>query len=123
MKFIPLTNSRFSTIVDDEDYGKVKELKTKWIVVHQSTGKPAHIRSSTRVNGRYVLLHRFIMGCVKPNGMFVDHRFGNIFDNRKSFQLRWSTRSQNQATGKLNGKIFRRPHRQGIYERANHPNE
>jgi len=101
MKFIPLTNSRFSAIVDDEDYEKVIDFNKKWWVIHDKDKKPMAIvsyRKRNKINGKGpVYLHRLIMGCIADNGLDVDHRFGNIFDNRRSFQLRWATFSQNAA--------------------------
>lgn len=101
MKFIPLTNSRFSAIVDDEDYIRVMALNTDWCVIYDKDKNPASIGSTRKINNKYILLGRFIMNCIYDNGLMnVDHIFDNIFDNRKVF-LRMVTFSQNcMNTGK-----------------------
>lgn len=81
MRFIPLTNSRFSTIVDDEDYDRVMALNTNWYV-EKKWNKPTGIRSTNR---KKILLHRFILNLPSGSMIDIDHKFQDIFDNRKEF--------------------------------------
>lgn len=115
MKFIPLTNSRFSTIVEDYDYERVMALNTKWCVhFNNISGNPDGIYSTRKINGKTILLHRFIMNC-EDKSKDVDHKFHNIFDNRQEF-LRVCSISENHANSKTykNNKLGEK----GIYYRA-----
>jgi len=85
MKFISLTNSNYKAIIDDEDYDRVLALNTKWMVKSSEELKPEAIRSTRHFNGKHIPLHRFIMNCVDDDGYNIDHKFHNIFDNRKEF--------------------------------------
>lgn len=77
-----------TALVDEEDYCRCAELP--WRIVIGGDGRFIRIRS-----GR-LSLHHFILGMsrLRPESWEVDHKNGNIFDNRKS-NLRPCTRQQN----------------------------
>lgn len=93
MRFIPLTNSQYPAIVDDEDYGRIMALNTKWCLNRSKTSMT--ITSTRRLYGtRHISLARFIWKIHRETVPYVDHKFGNIFDNRKEF-TRLATHRQN----------------------------
>lgn len=87
---INLYNSDLTFEIDDEDYEKVS--KYNW-TLRYFNGKPAAIQTSP-TKTITIVLARMLMGCIKDNGMDVDHRDRNIFNNKKS-NLRWATLSEN----------------------------
>jgi len=84
---IPLSQGLFAT-VDAADYKKISE--HKWSVCRQGCKVYAH----ARINGRIVLMHRFLMR--PPKGYQVDHIDGNGLNNSQN-NLRVCTPAQNQA--------------------------
>lgn len=87
MKFIPLPHGLVA-IVDDDDFERC--MKFRWHI--SSNGYVvSHIRSGDRSDTKQ-LLSRFVTNA--PNGVLVDHKDGNKFDNRKA-ELRFCTKSQN----------------------------
>jgi len=94
MKEIPLTRG-YVALVDDEDYERVS--RWKWYAVVIPQAKPVvYARRKFSLNGKksWIPLHRFIMDA-KP-GQFVDHINGNTLDCRRSVNLRFCTKRQNQ---------------------------
>lgn len=104
MRFISLTNSKYSAIVDDEDYDRA--IKFEWNVHLSEKGIPDRIvasgmynknlsRGSCEYGARCLTLHRFVLNkhLVDMNHP-IDHKFGDVFDNRKGF-LRVCSPSQN----------------------------
>ncbi len=84
---IPLPRGLFA-IVDDDDFERVSRFR--W-----SVSPNGYVVCSTKKSdGSWAtqLLSRFIMNA--PDGVLVDHKKGNKFDNRKS-KLRFCTKSQN----------------------------
>jgi hypothetical protein len=76
--------------VDDEDAGRV--LAHSWWV-SSSPQKDGHVICfSTKIAGKIIKLHRFIMG--DPAGLVIDHWDGNRLNNRKS-NLRVCTVKEN----------------------------
>jgi hypothetical protein len=91
---------RTSILIDDEDRHFLDEY-TWWI--HKTKTRNylrAHIRGTGRGNGNKVYLHRLIMQA--GPGQEVDHIDGNSLNNHRS-NLRFVTRSQNNANGKSKG--------------------
>ena len=85
----------YETVVDDDDYEVVSQYNW-W--VHLKKGVPnstPYVRGS--VNGKKVLLHRFIMGA--GAGQQVDHKDRNGLNNLRS-NLRIANVSQNKANEK-----------------------
>ena len=87
MKTVELPVTGGHTTLVDEDIAK------------ELVGKKLFLISSHRYVGfsgkaKNVYLHRFVMGF--PKGKTVDHKFGDIFDNRRD-SLRITTHSQNMA--------------------------
>ena len=85
MRVIPLTNSYFAR-VDDEDYERVAA--HRWYA-HKSGTENDYVYAENLHLGR---MQRFITDC--PSNKVVDHINGNTLDNRRS-NLRICTRSQN----------------------------
>ena len=80
-------NYIISTLIDWEDYDKVK--KYKWNLWDG--------RVNTRIKSKIVRLHRLLLNC--PKGLEIDHIDHNQLDNRKS-NLRICNKSQNQMNRK-----------------------
>lgn len=88
MKEIQLTRG-FVTLVDDEDYEKIKPFK--WGISSKDNGRAIAVQA--RVNGKNTYLHRFIMN--PEDDLVVDHIDRNPLNNQRS-NLRICTRSENQ---------------------------
>jgi len=73
--------------VDDEDWPLIR--RYTWSATRRR--KKLYVRGY--VDGRLVLLHRFLMG--EPPGLLVDHRNGDTLNNRRSSNLRVCTVQQN----------------------------
>jgi hypothetical protein len=86
----------YRTLVDDEDFQRLKELKNlKWCVVK----KRGHIYFQKRLSGKKLVeLHRWIMNT--PKGMYTDHINQNTLDNRKC-NLRICLNSANLRNGRI----------------------
>jgi len=87
----------FDILVDDDMADTV--LQHKWHV--QSRHRGIYFAASMGQGGgkkKTVFLHRFIMG--DPKGKFVDHKFGNHFDNRRE-NLRICEGCENSRNTKL----------------------
>lgn len=84
-KAIKLTQGKI-TLVDDEDFEKLKEYNWQW--------NKRYVRRSVRSNGKRdaILMHRIIVNC--PPDMFVDHINGDTLDNRRC-NLRICTHAEN----------------------------
>src|SRR5438105_6618445 len=96
MKFIPLVNSPRQAIVDDDVYEWAS--KKSWRLIKVTNGTE-YIGWKTHRQGKFVTvyLHREVMG--NPKGKMIDHKNGDIFDNRRE-NLRACTNSQNQMNSK-----------------------
>ena len=94
MKRIPLTRGKFA-LVDDRDYEELSRFK--WHTMFSPTNGNFYAardgRNLARDKGRYVVMHRQILGICDRN-ISVDHKNHNGLDNRKS-NLRVCTASQN----------------------------
>lgn len=87
---VPVTQG-FSAYIDEQDAELV--LASSWSVVRTKY----NVYAKAKRAGRYVLMHRLIMG--EPVGLDVDHLNHNGLDNRRQ-NLRVGTRSQNNANGR-----------------------
>jgi len=104
---IKLFNSPLLVQVDDADYPALS--LHSWLL----TRKRDKHYAITRIHGRYVYLHRMVMGA--PILRLVDHIDGDGLNNRRS-NLRICTRSQNMgnsrqhcdASGKFKGVYYER---------------
>ena len=98
MKLISLANGGF-TIVDAADYDDL--IQYRWLL--SRNGKRFYVRRFEKVNTpegpkqKCIYMHRQIMN--PPDGMDVDHRFGDGLDNRRE-NLRICTRTQNSQNAK-----------------------
>ena len=91
MKQIPLTKGQFA-IVDDEDYERLMAMG-KWKVSKLGYAEKCKwINEGGKKRCIMLRMHRIVMNC--PDDKFVDHKFGNTLDNRKS-HLRICTKQQN----------------------------
>lgn len=99
MKQIPLTKGKFA-LVDDEDYERVMGMG-KWQLGSGGYAQKTIYFGSK--NGRQVkktlFMHRFIMNATDSE--HVDHKKGNVRDNRKS-NLRLCGQHQNRMNRVLN---------------------
>ncbi|MEW6047109.1 MAG: HNH endonuclease [Bacillota bacterium] len=75
-------------LVDDEDYDRVA--RYRWYKTSRASGA---LYAQTRINGRSVAMHRFILN--PPDGVEVDHRDGSGLNNQKT-NLRLCARQQNR---------------------------
>lgn len=97
MKKIALSSERFA-FVDDEDFERLNVFR--WM--QDARGYAVRIEYVGRVHGKLklkrVLMHHAILG--KPSkGLETDHRDGDRLNNQRT-NLRFATRSQNQANAK-----------------------
>ena len=86
-------------LIDEEDRERVEAYK--WYV-----NKPGYVTTIIAHPGGKrtgLKLHRFVMNA--PDGVFVDHKFGNKLDNRKS-ELRLCCRSYNGANKRKAGHTY-----------------
>jgi len=94
MMEIKLTHG-YVALVDDEDFALVEPYT--WHT-HWDHGKYKYARTMIP-GGKRIFMHVMISAAAsgeKPEGIMVDHRDGNGFDNRRD-NLRYCTRSQNLA--------------------------
>lgn len=99
MKEIKLTGKKgYSTIVDDEDYERLKNQSWGVVMVRsrgETASRPYAVRRFTENGGkRSAYLHREILGLAHGDGIEGDHENGDTLDNRRT-NLRRATRSQN----------------------------
>ena len=90
---------RTVTHVDAEDFGRVLLFCSAWHLHRKRNGRPVAITTTHRISSRPVRkvrttrLHRFVLE-LKPGDPMVDHRDGDVCNNRKS-NLRYVTNAQN----------------------------
>jgi hypothetical protein len=99
-KEIPLTQGKVA-IVDDEDFERISALK--WCY----SSSNGYAVSSRKINGKKVLLHRFLLNA--PGEKVTDHINRNRLDNRRS-NLRLCTRAENNCNMGI------RSHNKGMYK-------
>lgn len=68
----------YAVLIDQEDYEKFS--KHTWWIDYRKTNK--YCRSI--INGKYIYLHRFILGLDSSDKRVVDHINNNGLDNRQS---------------------------------------
>jgi len=89
---ILLSNSELKFEIDDEDFEKVSQYK--WFLQFDREHKPTCVCA---INGKNPFsIGRFLLGCIKDNGLDAEHKDRNILNNKKS-NLRWATFLQNAA--------------------------
>lgn len=86
-------------LIDKEDYDKIKDYR--WYVYKKRKDSGYYVCSDKMINNIRIKinLHRYLMNCVRNDGLIVDHKNGNTLDNRKN-NLRIATREQNQRNCK-----------------------
>lgn len=89
----------YRVFIDDEDRGKIDGYN--W----SSVSKNGNVYFCTTIKRNRLkttyILHRVIMNLIKGDGLCVDHKNGNTFDNRKS-NLRICTKAENNRNQKIN---------------------
>ncbi len=93
MQFIPLGNSGFCTLVDDEDYNNL--VQYHWFLHFVGYASRKGFKDGKHYN---LYLHRYLTGVSK--GVQVDHINQDKLDNRKC-NLRICTKAQNSIHHKL----------------------
>jgi len=92
MKEIQLTKG-YVALVDAEDFEWLSQFT--WRVI-----KPGgYIYATSRINGRFVYLHRLVMSVTDKN-IYVDHIDQNTLNNIKS-NLRTCTKAENHRNGRM----------------------
>lgn len=89
MKFLTLSNSLEKAFIDDIDFVRC-QIHTWHLHKH------GYIVSTTQPQ---VKLHRFLLNCIKGDGLDVDHHNHNKKDNTRK-NLRICTRNQNNANSR-----------------------
>lgn len=79
-------------LVDEDDLPRISRHVWNSVIVEKRYPDRKYVYS--RIEGRAVYLHRFIL--CPPKGLMVDHRNGNTLDNRRA-NLRLATSVQNSA--------------------------
>jgi hypothetical protein len=99
MKQILLTQGKFA-MVDDEDFDCLSQFK--WSA---SKDNGTYYALSTELDGckrKRVIMHRFILGLKRHDGIITDHIDGNGLNNTRA-NLRTCTYRQNQFNRKAQG--------------------
>ena len=77
----------YKTLIDDDDYDKVKEFSWRVCKKEEKDGlyylHAATRRDPVTYKQQDIRLHRLIMGCTVRDGFVVDHINHNTLDNRK----------------------------------------
>lgn len=94
MAEIVLGRSGRVALIDDSDYDHLKQHKWRVARCNQNA---AYTYAATRIAGRFMLMHRFILNA--PASKLVDHINGDRLDNRRC-NLRLCTHAENQRNGK-----------------------
>lgn len=87
---IPVSNGKYTTVIDDEDYGKV--IRYKWYGFKKRNDVYVFTTVKREGRDRFLLLHRLILNA--PKKLLVDHINRDTLDNRRA-NLRLATASQN----------------------------
>lgn len=95
MKKLKLTTGEIA-LISNIDYKKVS--KKNWYYIKRKDNKKSYIVSSAykKNKSNRILLHHFILEIKSSRNYCVDHKNGNIFDNRRK-NLRIATYSQNNC--------------------------
>ena len=91
---IPLSKG-YVALVDDEDFERVSAFK--WSAMETRTKNKLLVYGVRQVNGKPILLHRFILDA--PAGLMVDHRDNDGLNCQKR-NIRLATQMQNNANGR-----------------------
>jgi hypothetical protein len=85
-------------LIDNDDFPLVKDIS--WHISKSRGG----IYARGTVDGRKVMLHRYLMGVLDAPEVLVDHRNSNTLDCQRSSNLRASTASQNGQNKRLSSR-------------------
>ena len=92
MTKLELTNSNQFALIDSEDILKVS-ISNWYLFYKKSNKRKPYVRSTGKIGGRQVSLHRYILGITDP-AIQTDHINNDPLDNRKS-NLRTCTVAEN----------------------------
>jgi hypothetical protein len=108
MKLVPLTKG-YEAMVDDEDYDRVSQ--HMWQALTRPDNDTVYASRSWQerpsMKIRREALHVFIMG--RKQGFTIDHEDKNPLNCQK-YNMRWATKSQQNANRRLSTKEYR-----GVY--------
>jgi len=99
--YIILNKKRIKTVIDKEDYEKVKNIRWSYSLGYAIGHPRKNITLPENENNKNIRLSRLIMNF--PKNLFIDHINQDKLDNRKS-NLRVVTASQNAMNSKINIK-------------------
>jgi hypothetical protein len=89
-RWIPLGKGRFA-LVDQNDASRV--MSRMWFTTDHGV--------ATRIDNRQTMLHHFVTGI--PSRIYIDHRNGDVLDNRKQ-NLRRATHATNAQNAKKHAR-------------------
>lgn len=106
----------YKVLIDEDDYERVS--RHGWS--YKDKGHPYFHASISDISSAHpTSLHRFIMGCVPGDGIYIDHINGNTLDNRKSNLRRCEAKGncRNSAKPKNNTSGYKgvRKGKSGLY--------
>lgn len=81
-------------LLDNEDFQKLSKHKFNVYI-----GKYGHIYATVKINKRFELLHRYLLGITDPK-ICVDHKNGNTLDNRRE-NIRACSQRENSRNSKV----------------------
>lgn len=93
MKEIKLGRSGLVALVDNKDYERVS--KFNWWAAHDGD----RVYARTRIDGKLVYMHRFLLNITDQLEIYIDHHNGNGSDNRNC-NMRRATNSENQCNSR-----------------------
>ncbi|MCI0422969.1 MAG: hypothetical protein L0312_27720, partial [Acidobacteria bacterium] len=97
MKIVQLGRKKEVAIVDDGDFARVS--RHRWFLEHRKNG---NYYAKARINGRWIRLHRFILGLKVGKGL-VDHDDGDGLNDTRKNLIRSSPRRNRRNSKKYKG--------------------
>jgi hypothetical protein len=93
--------SLLETLIDTVDLQRAQEFTNTWCAAWNPTTKSFYVTGSLRcgTSQKLIIFHRWITHA--PQHLQVDHKNNDTLDNRRKFNLRWCTRSENQRNQKV----------------------
>tara|TARA_R110000744_G_scaffold196280_2_gene315545 strand:+ start:493 stop:966 length:474 start_codon:yes stop_codon:yes gene_type:complete len=95
-------NGTIYAMVDDEDFERCS--KYKWLA--KASLNKNQIYGQTKVNKKFITLHRFICKCSIGDGIIIEHRDMNGLNNQKS---NLNTNGTSLNNNQSRNRIFKKP--------------